>query len=81
MNPTKIVLKLVDNGSFGKPMEILKDVGITSCGTTTYKYTFAIIDFGGTTSYDVILGCPFICQLGMIRDWHLPVFERINKPH
>ena len=64
---------------------LLEDVTVTSCGIE-YLHTFAIVDFGKGTSYEVILGRPFMRQFQMIQDWgynylylrHDGVITRIN---
>ena len=42
--------------------------GVSSCGVE-YEHTFAIVDFGKSSNYDIILGRPFMQQLKMIQDW------------
>ena len=34
-----------------------------------YEHTFAIVDFGKRTNFEIILGRPFMRQLKMIQDW------------
>ena len=41
---------------------------VNSCGLE-YEHTFAIVDFGRNTNYEVILGRPFMRQFRMIQDW------------
>ena len=43
------------NGSLESPVGLLEDVTVKSCGIE-YLHTFAIVDFGKGTSYEVILG-------------------------
>ena len=67
LRKTCMNLQLVD-GSLESPMGLLEDVTVTSCGIE-YLHTFAIVDFGKGTSYEVILGRPFMRQFQMIQDW------------
>ena len=81
---TRMNLQLAD-GSLESPVGLLEDVTVTSCGIE-YLHTFAIVDFGKGTSYEVILGRPFMRQFQMIQDWgynylylrHDGVITRIN---
>ena len=41
---------------------------MTSCGVE-YEHTFAVVDFGKSPNYDIILGRPFMHQLKMVQDW------------
>lgn len=47
---------------------LLEEFTIKSC-SIEYLHTFAIVDFGKGTNYEVILGQPFMRQLQMIQDW------------
>ena len=47
---------------------LLKGIKVTSCGIE-YEHTFAIVDFGQDTNYEVILGRPFMRQFHMVQDW------------
>ena len=60
-------LQLAD-GSLENPMGLLERVIVKSCGLE-YEHTFAIVDFGRNTNYEVILGRPFMRQFRMIQDW------------
>ena len=42
-------------GNLEHPLGLLVDMPIESCGVT-YEHTFAAVDFGRDTNYDVILG-------------------------
>ena len=57
---TRMNLQLAD-GSLENPIGLLENVTVTSCGIK-YEHTFAIVDFGRNTNYEVILGRPFIRQ-------------------
>ena len=59
-------LQLAD-GYIEEPLGLLKRV-VTSCGIE-YKHTFAVVDFGKKSAYDIILGRPFMRQLKVIQDW------------
>ena len=81
---TRMSLQLAD-GSLEHPLGLLEDVKVKSCGIE-YLQTFAIVDFGKNTNYEVILGRPFMRQFQMIQDWgynylylrHEGVITRIN---
>ncbi|MCO5570330.1 hypothetical protein L7F22_024049 [Adiantum nelumboides] len=60
-------LQLAD-GYVEKPLGILEQVIVTSCGID-YEHTFAVVDFGKTNNFDIILERPFMRQLKMIQDW------------
>ena len=60
-------LQLAD-GSLENPMGLLERVIVNSCGLE-YEHTFAIVDFGRNTNYEVILGRPFMRQFRMIQGW------------
>ena len=49
-------------------MGVLEKIVVSSCGIE-YEHTFAIVDFGKRTNFEIILGCPFMRQLKMIQDW------------
>ena len=49
----------VVDGSLENPIGLLENVTVTSCGIE-YEHTFAIVDFGRNTNYEVILGRPFM---------------------
>ena len=53
------------NGYVERPLAILEREIVTSCGVK-YKHTFTVVDFEKGPKYDIILGRPFMCQLGMI---------------
>ena len=55
-------------GASEHPLGLLEDVKVKSCGIE-YLQTFAIVDFGKNTNYEVILGRPFMRQFQMIQDW------------
>ena len=81
---TRMNLQLED-GSLESPGGLLEDVIVKSCGIE-YLHTFAIVNFGKGTSYEVILGRPFMRQFLMIQDWgynywylrHDGVITRVN---
>ena len=58
----------IADGHIQRPIELLERVLVTTCGIE-YEHTFAVIDFGRNSNYDVILGRPFMRQLKMIQDW------------
>ena len=60
-------LQLAD-GYIERPLGLLEGIVVTSCGVE-YEHTFAVVDFGKSPNYDIILGRPFMRQLKMIRDW------------
>lgn len=64
---TRMNLQLAD-GSLENPIGLLEQVIVKSCGIE-YEHTFAIVDFGKNTNYEVILGRPFMHQFRMIQDW------------
>ena len=64
---TRMNLQLAD-GSLENPIGLLESITIKSCGIE-YEHTFAIVDFGKNTNYEVILGCPFMRQFQMVQDW------------
>ena len=64
---TQMNLQLVD-GSLNNPIGIIADIIVESCGIE-YEHTFAIVDFGVNTNYEVILGQPFMRQFKMLQDW------------
>ena len=61
---TRLNLQLAD-GSLENPIGLLENITVTSCGIK-YEHTFAIVDFGRNTNYEVILGRPFIRQFRMV---------------
>ena len=58
LKKTRMELQLAD-GNLEQPIGLLIDMPIESCGIM-YEHTFAIVDFGRDTNYDVILGRPFM---------------------
>ena len=56
------------DGYVERPLGLLEGVVVTSCGVE-YQHTFAVVDFGKSLNYDIILGRPFMQQLKMIQDW------------
>ena len=64
---TRMKLQLADR-YIEKPIDLLEKVVVSSCGVE-YEHTFAIVDFGKSPNYDIILGRPFMRQLKMIQDW------------
>ena len=56
------------NGSLETPMGLLENVLVKSF-RIEYEHTFAIVDFGKNTIYEVILGRPFMLQFKMLQDW------------
>ena len=59
-------LQLAD-GHIQRPIGLLERVLVTTCGIE-YEHTFAVVDFGQNSNYDVILGRPFMRQLKIIQD-------------
>ena len=64
---TRMTLQLAD-GSLENPIGLLENVTVKSSGIE-YEHTFAIVDFGKNTNYEVILGRPFMKQFKMVQDW------------
>ena len=64
---TRMNLQLADR-SLENPIGLLENIIVTSCGIE-YEHTFAIVDFGQNTNYEVILGQPFMRQFQMVQDW------------
>ena len=64
---THMNLQLAD-GSLENPIGLLENITVKSCGIE-YEHTFAIVDFGKNTNYEVILGRPFTKQFKMVQDW------------
>ena len=62
-----------------KPIDLLEKVVVSSCGVE-YEHTFAIVDFGKSPNYDIILGHPFMRQLKMIQDWGFN-YIYLRQPH
>ena len=67
LRKTRMELQLAD-GNLEQPLGMLENLMVESCGVK-YEHTFAIIDFGQDTNYEVILGRPFMRQLRVIQDW------------
>ena len=67
LRKTRMELQLAD-GNLEQPLGMLENVMVESCGVK-YEHTFAIVDFGQDTNYEVILGRPFMQQLRVIQDW------------
>ena len=61
---TKMNLQLA-NGKLENPIGLLEGIKVTSCGIE-YEHTFAIVDLGQDTNYEVILGRPFMHQFHMV---------------
>ena len=57
-------LQLAD-GSLENPIGLLENVTVKSCGIE-YEHTFAIVDFGKSANYEVILGRPFMRHFRMV---------------
>ena len=68
MKQTRTQLLLLADGNIKEPIGLLKRVIATSCGVR-YEHTFAVVDFGKSSKFDIILGPPFMRQLKMIQDW------------
>ena len=64
---TRLKLQL-DDGHLEPPLGLLEGISIITCGIK-FVHTFAIVDFGRKTTYDIILGRPFMRQIKMIQDW------------
>ena len=54
LHKTRMNLQLAD-GSLNNPIGIVEAITVESCGIE-YEHTFAIVDFGVNTNYEVILG-------------------------
>ena len=67
LRKTRMKLQLAD-GYIERPIGLLEGVIVSSCGVE-YEHTFAVVDFGKSPNYDIILGRPFMRQLKMIQDW------------
>ena len=63
----RMKLQLAD-GHIERPIGLLEGVIVTSCGVE-YEHIFAVVDFGTSPNYEIILGRPFMRQLKMIQDW------------
>ena len=46
----------------------MEGIIITTCGIK-FTHTFAVVDFGRKTTYELILGRPFMRQSKLIQDW------------
>ena len=64
---TRMGLQLVD-GEIKYPIGLLEDTSISICDIEI-THTFAVVDFGLETNYEIILGCPFMCQMLVVQDW------------
>ena len=64
---TRMKLQLAD-GHLEVPLGLLEGIIITTCGIK-FTHTFAVVDFGRKTAYDLILGRPFMRQSKLIQDW------------
>ena len=81
---TRMNLQLADK-SLESLVGLLEDIIVKSC-SIEYLHTFAIVNFGKGTNYEVIFGQPFMRQFQMIQDWgynylylrHDGVITRIN---
>ena len=67
LRKSRMKLQLAD-GHIERPIGLLEGVIVTSCGVE-YEHTFAVVDFGTSPNYEIILGRPFMRQLKMIQDW------------
>ena len=67
LRKTRMKLQLAD-GHIERPIGLVEGIVVTSCGVE-YEHTFAVVDFGKSPNYDIILGRPFMQQLKMIQDW------------
>ena len=67
LRKTRMKFQLAD-GHIERPIRLLEGVIVTSCGVE-YEHTFAMVDFGTSPNYEIILGCSFMRQLKMIQDW------------
>ena len=63
---TRMNLQLAD-GSLENPNGLLENITVKYCGIE-YEHTFAIVDFGRNTNYEVILGRPFMRQFHMVQN-------------
>ena len=50
------------------PIGLLEDTSISICDIEII-HTFAVVDFGPKTNYEIILGCPFMRQMLVVQDW------------
>ena len=56
----KSIMKLqLADGHIERPIGLLEGVIVTSCGVE-YEHTFAVVDFGTSPNYEIILGHPFM---------------------
>ena len=67
LRKTRMKLQLAD-GHIERTFGFLEGVIVTSCGVE-YEHTFAMVDFGTSPNYKIILGRSFMRQLKMIQDW------------
>ena len=56
------------DGEVKYPIELLEDTSISIC-SIEITHTFAIVDFGPETNYEIILGHPFMRQMLVVQDW------------
>ena len=67
LTSTRMGLQLVD-GEVKYPIGLLEDTSISICDIEI-THTFAIVDFGPKTNYEIILGRPFMRQMLVVQDW------------
>ena len=68
------------DGHLERPSGLLENIVLSSCDIE-YIPIFTIVDFGSKPTYDVILGCPFMCQLKVIQDWgNNYIYLRVKTP-
>ena len=60
-------LQLAD-GEVKYPIGLLEDTSISICDIEI-THTFAVVDFGPETNYEIILGRPFMRQMLVVQDW------------
>ena len=53
------------NGHIQRAMGLLERVLVTTCGIED-EHSFAVVDFGQSPNYDVVLGRPFMRKIKMI---------------
>ena len=67
LTSTRMGLQLAD-GEVKYPIGLLEDSSISICGIEI-AHTFAVVDFGPETNYEIILGRPFMRQMLVVQDW------------
>ena len=67
LTSTRMGLQLAD-GEVKYPIGLLEDTSISICGIEI-THTFAVVDFGPETNYEIILERPFMRQMLVVQYW------------